>query len=202
MRKFILLLVLCSFSSFLANAQKQFSIGLTAGVSQHTGKTYKSEFKDPTGFYAGVTGNFDLPVGFSLQPSVLYVLKQARFTEVTEYQTNSIEVPVSLQWGPDLLLFRPFVDITPFVGLDMVKYNRIMNGDNVVQKNTHHHEDNSLPFEFGVGVGGGIDIWKLRIVARYNWNLDSLYKDDEFATIFGSKDNKFRGWSVGLSVFF
>ena len=33
-----------------------------------------------------------------------------------DLQVGYLEVPVSFQWGPDLLLFRPFLDVSPYVG--------------------------------------------------------------------------------------
>ena len=30
-------------------------------------------------------------------------------------------------------------------------------------------------FEYGLGIGAGINVWKLQLIARYNWNFGSLY---------------------------
>ena len=30
-------------------------------------------------------------------------------------------------------------------------------------------------WEYGIGTGIGVDIWKFQVIARYNWNLGNLY---------------------------
>ena len=32
---------------------------------------------------------------------------------------NYVEVPVNIQWGPDLLIARPFVFASPFIGYNL-----------------------------------------------------------------------------------
>ena len=79
-----------------------------------------------------------------------------------------VELPVSFQWGPDLLIFRPFVDVTPFVG--HLLHNNV---DTIIDGHLYgsaQGRSGRQTIEYGVGVGGGIDIWKLRLIARYNWN--------------------------------
>lgn len=95
-----------------------------------------------TGWHLGTTVQFDLPLGFAIQPSVLYNSKM----------TNAVEVPVSVQWGPDLLIFRPFVEVAPYVGY---KFSGLKGA------------------EYGIGLGGGLEIWRLQATCRYNWNLES-----------------------------
>ena len=29
--------------------------------------------------------------------------------------------------------------------------------------------------EYGLGLGGGLEIWKVQVVCRYNWNLGQLF---------------------------
>ena len=63
-------------------------------------------------------------------------------------------------------------------------------------------------FEYGLGVGGGLNIWRLQIVARYNWNFGSLYNvqgwDDIVPNLKGMSvmNENFGGVSLSMSYFF
>ena len=72
-----------------------------------------------TGFNIGATAQLRLPLGFSVQPSLIYNSKAAQIggdALAASMNVGYLELPVSVQWGPDLLLFRPFLEVTPFVG--------------------------------------------------------------------------------------
>ena len=61
-------------------------------------------------------------------------------------------------------------------------------------------------FEYGVGVGAGINIWKLQVIARYNWNFGTLGKLSDFTNIglndFKVENETFGGVTVSLACFF
>ena len=133
-----------------------------------------------TGYHAGLTYKFDLPLGFAIQPSVLYHVKgsivEDAFTNGSALDLNAgyVEVPVSFQWGPDLILFRPFLDVTPFVGYGVnntIKGKPIMDTAVEIYKNQW---DGLSRLEYGLGMGVGFDIWKFQLVGRYNWNFGGL----------------------------
>ena len=200
MRKCILVFLLCSLTSFFAHAQKIFSAGITGGVARHSARIADIDKEAHLDYYAGFTCNVKLPVGFSIQPAVVFTRQSAYFTENTIFKTNSIEVPVSFQWGPDLLLFRPFVEVTPFVGFDLYSEGEIL-VDNVVVSDPAYRKE-LLRGEYGVGVGGGIDIWKFRVTARYTLNLDKIPRDGVRFDLLEHIGDNFSGWSLGLSMFF
>jgi hypothetical protein len=88
-----------------------------------------------------------------------------------------LELPVSFQWGPDLLLFRPFVDVSPYIGYALVydaSFQVLGNVGAQLIMNNKGGWGNINRFEYGVGVGGGIEVWKFQLVCRYNWNFGSL----------------------------
>ena len=91
-----------------------------------------------------------------------------------DLKTGYLELPVSFQWGPDLILFRPFLDVTPFVGYGL---NNTMSGYSS-ESNTVYEVKNQWNvlnrLEYGLGLGVGIDIWKLQVIGRYNWNFGAL----------------------------
>ena len=137
-----------------------------------------------TGFHAGVSYKFRLPLGFAVQPSVLYHMKsslvEGAIADVTtfDYKMGYVEVPVSLQWGPDLLMFRPFVDVTPFVGYALNNEASGVKLQGEFMSKVQNKWEGVNRLEYGLGLGGGIEIWKLQLVCRYNWNFGDLFNAD------------------------
>lgn len=113
------------------------------------------------GFLAGVAVNFDLPWGFAVQPELQYMQKCMNMGQFGWWNIGYIEPSASLQYGLDLVLLRPFVAVTPFVGIPVSK---------------------DVGFNYGVGVGGGLDIWRFQVHAQYKWS--ELYEGFEIALAF------------------
>lgn len=205
-RTVILLTVLLLAGSTQLFAQKGF--GITAGVGFNTSKFTDIEVKARTGWNVGVTYSLDLPLGFSLQPSLIYNQKTANLADCVSQSMGFVELPVSIQWGPDLLIFRPFVDVTPYVGYALSnKFSADIPGPVDISDDSWNGKQR---FEYGLGLGAGVDVWRFRVIARYNWNFGSLYGIDEWKDIkdqlnlseINSKSPNFGGVSVSLSYFF
>lgn len=190
MRRVKTLVLLCAmmlFGSLQANAQKYGVVG---------GATFSSlsgiENSSKTGWNAGATVQFKLPLGFSVQPSFIYNAKASSVDMQlgkADFNVGYLELPVSLQWGPDLLVFRPFADVSPYVGYAM--------GGNA----TDVHR-----FEYGLGVGGGIEVWRLQITCKYNWNFGPLFGAKLPASLTVVKDmlgeSNFRGVTLSMAFLF
>lgn len=153
--------------------------GITGGASFIGLKDICSE--SVTGYHAGITYKFDLPFGFAVQPYLLYHMKGSMISDASDTKSyldmkaGYLELPVSFQWGPDLILFRPFLDVTPFVGYGV---NNNFSGFSSLWDKIFHSEnqwDGLNRLEYGLGVGVGLDVWILQIICRYNWNFGSLY---------------------------
>lgn len=176
-RILIAAVALLTLFSVQMSAQKLGRFGVTAGMNFNTSKFTDIDVKARTGWHAGVTYLVDLPLGFSLQPSLMYNQKSANITNSITQDMGYIELPVSVQWGPDLLLFRPFIDVTPYIGVAMA--NKTQLKADIAGLVSASLSDSSWEgkqrFEYGVGIGGGINVWKLQLIARYNWNFGSLY---------------------------
>ena len=159
------------------SAQGRFGIVGGANFSESSIKSLKKD--KITQYQAGITYQLKLPLGFAIQPSLLYQAKGMKFDVAGEtgidklegvgnvltsynYKLGFIELPVSIQWGLDLLILRPYLEVVPFIGC-------------AVANNGHDWNDINR-FEGGIGLGGGIDIWKFQINCRYNWNFGSLTK--------------------------
>ncbi|MGM9735102.1 MAG: outer membrane beta-barrel protein [Candidatus Cryptobacteroides sp.] len=168
------------------------------------GCTFSTGFKDIktstlTQYHAGVAFKFKLPLGFALQPSVLYQVKGVQFDglssikeDFSKFSAGFLEIPVSVQWGPDLIICRPFVEFVPFVGYGL---------NNNIKDWTDLNR-----WEYGLGLGAGIDIWRFQVNARYNWNFGSLAKADfnqaSDTVINAFKDKNFGGVTLSLAFYF
>lgn len=182
--------------------------GFTAGVGFNTSQFSGVEVEARTGWNAGLTTCLDLPMGFSLQPSLIYHQKGANITGNVSQSMGYLELPVSVQWGPDLLLFRPFLDVTPYVGYALT--NRFRADVAGLVSFDEDGWDGKQRLEYGLGLGAGLDVWKLKLIARYNWNFGSLYDvagwndiKDTLKNEGVSVDNpNFGGVTISLSYFF
>ena len=203
MKRYLLVLaaIVLSFS-VQASAQ---GFGIIAGMNFNAAKISDVKLESKAGWSAGVTYGVDLPLGFSIQPSLIYVQKVADYSLVkgldAQQKVGSINLPVSLQWGPDLIVARPFLDVTPYLGYSLS--NKLEGGIASVIK-----AETSLKnaFEYGVGLGAGLNVWRLQAIVRYNWNFGTLGNFSELKEL-GLGDIKignetFGGVSVSLAYFF
>lgn len=180
MKKLLLLVVTVLVTLVCAdNVSAQVNFGVIGGATFST--TNVKEFNEGTmtQYHAGLTLRVKLPAGFSIQPSLLYQVKGANVAVGGVSASTTVgylELPVSFQWGPDLILFRPFLDVTPFAGYGLNNkswsqaFEDIRDSWNDVNR-----------WEYGVGTGLGFDIWKFQVIARYNWNLSSFSDEMTFS---------------------
>ncbi len=198
-----MVIALCVMTFWSSDALRAGDFGVTGGAS-FTG--LKDVSKDmATGYHAGITYKFHLPLGFAIQPSLLYHLKSS--TVDSALQTGSLagldvgylELPVSFQWGPDLLLFRPFFDVSPFVGYALNNDIRHASARGVVET-MKNKWDGINRLEYGLGIGGGLEIWKIQVVARYNWNFGQLFETRSRAISFNDKN--FGGVTLTAAILF
>ena len=212
MKKFFIALVVAMMAiSVSASAQVKF--GVTAGMNFNSATINDVKMDAKAGWNVGATLQFNLPLGFSLQPSVVYMHKAAGFEtpnlssgfledlKAEMVQTvGSVVVPVSVQWGPDLLVARPFVDVTPYVGYSLTnKVKSDFAGIEEVVKG-----GNGL--DYGLGLGAGINVWKLQAIVRYNWNFGTLGKLEDFKNLgigdFKTENDTYGGVTVSVAYFF
>jgi hypothetical protein len=165
-------------------------------------------------YHAGLTFQLPLIAGFSIQPSVTYQMKGAKLDvaagDITtginalDTKVGYLEIPVQVQWGPDLILFRPYLMAEPFVGFAL--NSKTVSGS---MKETNLAKAALNKMEYGLGLGGGVEIWRLQVSARYYWNFGSLCDSDgsvnpigqEVRTAFKNGKN-FNGFSLSAAIFF
>lgn len=203
MKRFLIavasLLLICSIQ---ASAQ---GFGVTAGMNFNSTKIEDVRTDAKAGWNIGVTYGLDLPLGFSVQPSLVFIQKAADYSPVDAVtalqKVSSINIPVSVQWGPDLIVARPFIDVTPYLGYSMS--NKLKgNLAGIVKGETSL----ANAFEYGVGLGAGLNVWKLQAIVRYNWNFGTLGKLSDFKDLqigdFKTGNETFGGISVSVAFFF
>ena len=202
MKKFITALA-AAMMLFSVQAYAGGKFGVTGGFNFNSTKIKDVKMDAQAGWNVGLTYNLDLPLGFSLQPALVYTQKGALIgTDAVSVKQSvgSLNLPVSVQWGPDLLVARPFLDVTPYVGYSLVnKVETEVLGISAGDKGKN-------AFEYGLGVGAGLDVWKLQVVVRYNWNFGVLGSLKDFTDIglgdLKSDNENFGGISVHLAFFF
>ncbi len=177
--KRLLISVIALFLVFSVQASAQVKFGVTAGMNFNTAKLSDFDVNSKAGWNAGVTCLLDLPLGFSVQPSLVYNQKGAFLADGISQSMGYLELPVSIQWGPDLIALRPFLDVTPYVGYGL---SNKLKGDFELAGIEAGFEskdwDGKQRFEYGLGLGAGVNVWKLQVIARYCWNLGKLYNGD------------------------
>ena len=163
MKKIALLLVsiLC-ISALTVNAQ---GFIVKAGYN-YSGSSVKEIKSGRSGWQAGIGFQTEPNHGFSFQPELLYKVAGLKLSDGANLRLGYLELPLNVQWGPDLLVCRPFVFGGPYIGY---KITTGASGD----------IDPDIPsalnkFEYGLGAGLGINVWKLQIAGRFNWNLGNF----------------------------
>ena len=191
MKKILSLAVILLFITSVAGAQSRFGIkaGLNFNTLQDVSESsgFEDAWKAQTGYHFGVAWQIKVPLlGLAIQPELMYSKVKTSFPEAynasarpnpnfvspntilqfnpTEIELDYLTLPINLQLGIDMLVFRPFIVVSPYISFALQKGADLEDQD---------WEDINR-FNYGVGAGVGIDIWKLQIMAKYNWGLGKL----------------------------
>ncbi len=162
----------------------------------------KAAFSSKTGFHVGVLYKIDLPFGLAIQPELLYSQKggslKADLGSVAgvkgyELKSHNLQLPVNIQLGLDLVLFRPFIMVSPYLN-----YALSTDMDSALSKVVNW---DMSKFGYGIGVGAGLDVWKIQVAGKYNWDLGkaSEFKWEGLQTVKGGKN---RGFELSLAFIF
>lgn len=135
------------------------------------------------GWHAGLALEIKLPMYFALQPGVQYEMGHSNVkvtsldqsTSYNELQIHRISVPVTLQWGPDLGVIRPFLMATPLFNFNLGGQYK----DQALGDGWYPAKEFLNPFQFGLGLGIGLELWKIQLGVRYNWVFGDWRKQSE-----------------------
>lgn len=188
--------------------------GLNAQVGIIGGYTSSDISAAKTGnaslYHIGLAYKTKVPfAGVTIQPSLQYSVKGVKVdTEIGEasIKTSYLELPVDLQWGVDLILLRPFIQLSPFVGYQL-------NGETKLARTESKWLDNALnKLEYGLGVGAGLDLLSfLQLSVQYYWNFGNLVDENGSVTTndAGNKilntlggNGNFSGVKISAALFF
>ena len=193
------------------NAGAQVKVGVLGGFTSSSTKASDISTESVSLYHAGLAAKVSLPFNLAIQPQLVYQVKGTAVDGSVDFsmKTGYVEVPVQLQWGPDLLVCRPYVLAEPFVGYAVnVKSVASVAG---VEKIVKDFKDLNLNrFEYGLGVGAGVEFWRLQLAFKYFWNFGELAGEakDLAGAISGaaydaiSDGKSFSGINVSLALFF
>lgn len=193
------------------NAGAQVKVGVLGGFTSSSTKASDISTESVSLYHAGLAAKVSLPYNLAIQPQLVYQVKGTAVDGSVDFsmKTGYVEVPVQLQWGPDLLVCRPYVLAEPFVGYAVnVKSVASVAGVEKIVKD--FKELNLNRFEYGLGVGAGVEFWRLQLAVKYFWNFGELTGEakDLAGAISGaaydaiSDGKSFSGINVSLALFF
>ena len=209
MRKLITICVVAALSLVSAITADAGRFGVKAGVNV-TNLDVQAGIPPVLGYSAGLTWQWNLPLGFAIQPDLLYHVKASRLSEINSetFGMGYVELPVNLQWG---LRFaqdnvRVFAQASPFIGYAIAQsgeINPIRTGnaeiDGALSSIGLDKWTNINRFSYGSGLGLGVQLWGLQVTAQYTWNLGQLVniKDTSLSDF---NDKNFGGYVVSVAL--
>ena len=193
------LIVLCIMILSALQLKAQSGFGIKGGLNYNSMSdiefgNWKGSMERKTGFHAGVLYKVKLPAGLALQPELLYIQKGGSIKldiVQADFKMHYVQLPVNLQWGIDLMLFRPFIMVSPYIGYAIAKGEEFIDTD---WKDWNR-------FEYGIGLGAGLDVWKFQLTGRYCWDLGNVI-DYEWEGIDTFKGGKNKGFELSLAFIF
>ena len=211
MRKLIAICAVAIMSIVFAHTADAGRFGIKAGTNV-TSMDFKAGIPPVLGYSAGITWQWDLPLGFAIQPDLLYHVKASRLSEINAetFGLGYVELPVNIQWG---LRFaqqkvRVFAQASPFIGYAVAQSGNvdpIRTGNTVVDgalSSTGLDKwTNINRFSYGAGLGLGIQLWALQLTAQYTWNLGQL-ADVKNTSLSDFNDKNFGGYVISLAFMF
>ena len=181
MKRFILTAVFLCFG-LVSFAQEGF--GIMGGVISSNAQLQDFDFDNVTQFRAGVAYKYPIAMGFAVQPEFAYSVKAATAAvdaaELANFRVKMgyLEAALQLQWGPDLLLLRPYVLVEPFVGYALNDRISFTMKDGPQWDAKDDYWDSIDRLEYGYAIGGGLELFgKVQVSAKHFVNSGSLYKE-------------------------
>ena len=202
MKRNLLLLV-----AFLLVSVQGFSqFGIKAGLNFNSmgdinlSNTEKGYMDNKTGFHVGALYKIQIPLtGFAIQPELVYTQSESKLnagnnTDACDFKLSQLQLAASLQWGLDLVLLHPYLQVAPYVGY--------------VTSNSPSIKDIKWEMDelrYGVGLGAGIDVWKLQVSGKYVWDLGKASEFGSGKLGVGSgllKGKKDKGFQLSVAYLF
>jgi len=224
MKKILTLIAVAFASITVANAQ----IGIFAGIGSSTTakvdtEDYASNLSNVSNYHVGAAIKVPLPFGLAFQPELLYQMKGGNLGDIVndenataesaastlETKNGFAELGLGLQWGLDLVAFRPFVFGKPFIGYQITEDEDVANALSEDSQAFLEQAKNKL--EYGFAVGFGIDLLEhFQLSFEMFKNLGKLYnaegeinaKAEDIDTSKLTDAENYGGFKVTLGFFF
>ena len=157
-------------------------------------------FDNLTGYHFGFGYRTGTWSGLRFQPEVTYNLRGTRVDDATSWKMGYLEVPLNIQWGLDLIVLRPFIQVAPTIGYDFTN----VTSDTASGKALGNVTLDANRLEYGLSVGGGIDLLNmLQLSVNYNWNFGSVANLSEYKDQVAGIERKYaRCLQVSLAYLF
>lgn len=182
------LFVLAALFATVAVASAQ-QLGVKGGLTLSTmnGADSPNDNKAVVLYEAGVLWKADLGAGFAIQPALAYQVKGADLKQNNDVtsRTGFVEASLGAQWGPDLLAFRPYLFVEPFIGYGVTgKETLTLSGlDMLADKYSAPLEEAKNKLEYGLGAGVGLEVANhVQLSCQVFRNFGKLYKEDHLDT--------------------
>lgn len=233
MKKVIAVIAIAIASISIAHAQFGIVGGFTSSSTTIDKENWKANLENISLYHVGLTYKIDLGLGLAIQPSLTYEMKGASMKEdiasvgevaeiakTIDTKTGYAEFGLDLQWGPDLMAFRPFIFASPFLGYMVSQEETSDLSTTVSGTSTNFDQDKAKAWaeeaknrlEYGFGIGLGVDIMKfVQLKAQYYMNLGNLYNEGQVVNAkdvwsqvkdsYGHVEN-YNGIKVSLAILF
>ena len=205
MKKLILTALAAAIFAINANAQ----LGLIGGVNSMSTdiESAIAEYQKIDTYHAGIVYKLNLPLGFSIQPGVLYNMKgqalESQIKDLGNYKINVsmktgyLQVPVRVAWGFKLAFFEPFIFAEPYAGYAITTESKAEAKTTAEQAlleaaanaagiklNTSNSDADKWNgrnrLEYGVALGAGIELFdKLSVSAKYIWDMGTFFTEED-----------------------
>ncbi len=173
----------------------------------------KDFLKTYTGFNAGILLRINLPLGFEIQPELLYVQSGGQFqsdgvlafgSANVKLYDGSLRLPVNIQWGIELFnVVKPYVFVSPFIGYTLFQN---VEGWNDITNTTEKMSLEPERLQYGIGLGIGVNVWKLQVAFKWNWNLNKTLVENtpasDFLEVFDKENMKYNGGELSIAFIF
>lgn len=166
MKKLNILLFAIFLACFTITANAQIRFGVKGAVNFNDYKTKSVTLDNRTGWQVGVMARFKLPiVGIGIQPEALYTYRSTKY-EGSSAHTSYLQVPLNAIWTFGIGNLNAFLNAGPYFSY-AIDLNR--KAKDAIDK-----------FDWGLGLGAGLDIGKIHAGVRYDWGLQNIAKNDNY----------------------
>jgi hypothetical protein len=204
------IIITIAIASFALASQAQFTFGVRGGfnLTNFSEKNWegkkmdgddKSKFKP--GFQIGVVGDYAISENFAIQPALVFATQGATYKEKedgieakTNINLNYIQLPINAQLKFGFENMKVMVQAGPYLGYGLGGKMKVwVDGKKVDIDDDHAKIEMGgdekkhwlKAFDFGVGVGAGLELGSIQIALAYQlglMNIEHIEKDAKNST--------------------